>query len=137
MDAECEIAVSDHVKDGKALLHLYLRKGTNEVKRDYLFTQASLIEGKFNVINLKEEYLNGEYELHIWSWNPGHWSKNYTIQDNILLVDTEGMTGFLLGVFEKGYEIENPNAWDTHILKQSGDIRGESLQAGFADMSDF
>ena len=55
----------------------------------------------------------------------------------MLLVDTAGMTGFLIAVFEKGYEIEDLNNWDSHVIKQSADIKGEILAAGFADLSGF
>ena len=47
------------------------------------------------------------------------------------------MTGFLIGVFEKGYEIKDVNSWDFGILKQSMDISGELLQQGFIDLSGF
>jgi hypothetical protein len=54
-----------------------------------------------------------------------------------MLVDTEGMTGFLIGVFEKGYEIKDVNNWDPNVKKQSTDIKGETLASGFVDMSGF
>ena len=47
------------------------------------------------------------------------------------------MTGFLVAVFEKGYEIADVNNWDSNVLKQSGDIKGELLSQGFFDMSGF
>ena len=65
------------------------------------------------------------------------WSKNYEIKDGVLLVDTTGMTGFLLAVFEKGYQIGNPTQWDSNVLKQSPDIKGAILTEGFFDMSGF
>ena len=39
--------------------------------------------------------------------------------------------------FEKGYQIEDPNNWDSHVIKQSSDIKGEILTAGFVDLSGF
>ena len=47
------------------------------------------------------------------------------------------MTGFLIAVFEKGYEITDPNNWDPNVIKQSADIKGESFAAGFVDMTGF
>ena len=59
------------------------------------------------------------------------------MQDGILLVDTKGMTGFLLATFEKGYEITNVNKWDSNVIKQSADISGKALEEGFYDASGF
>ena len=54
-----------------------------------------------------------------------------------MLVDTTGMDGFLIGAFEKGYRIEDPNNWDPNVIKQSPDIKGELLKQGFFDLSGF
>ena len=54
-----------------------------------------------------------------------------------MLVDTNGMTVFLVALFEKGYEITDPSNWDSHVLKQSTDIKGDILKAGFCDLSGF
>ena len=114
-----------------------MRKGVNVFEQVFSYKQVQLVEGKFNVINLDEKYLNGDYELYIWSWSPGKWSKNYEIKDGVMLVDTTGMTGFLIGVFEKGYEVTDVNNWDPNVLKQSSDFKGDILKAGFFDMSGF
>ena len=45
--------------------------------------------------------------------------------------------GFLLAIFEKGYEIKNPTAWDAGVLKQSADIKGDLLKQGYFDLSGF
>ena len=37
----------------------------------------------------------------------------------------------------KGYQIGNPTAWDSHVLKQSSDIKGDILKEGFFDMTGF
>lgn len=137
IDGKTVIALQDHVEDGKVELRVYLRKGLNVFEQSFTYRQVQLVEGYFNVINLPVKYLNGDYELYIWSWSPGVWSRNYEIRDGVLLVDTEGMTGFLIAVFEKGYQIEDPNNWDSHVIKQSADIKGEILTAGFVDLSGF
>ena len=54
-----------------------------------------------------------------------------------MYVDTEGMTGFLLAIFEKGYEITDTTQWDSNVIKQSYDIKGDILLQGYADMSGF
>ena len=131
------VKLQGNVRDGKAVLHIYLRKGANVYEQDLTYTEVELIEGKFNVVNLADKYLNGDYELYIWSWDPGTWSKDYEIRDGVLLVDTTGMTGFLVAVFEKGYEITNPKKWDANVIKQSADIKGDVLKQGFFDMSGF
>ena len=44
---------------------------------------------------------------------------------------------YLIGVFEKGYEIKDPGAWDSGVIKQSPDFKGEILKEGFFDLSGF
>ncbi|MBR4256620.1 MAG: hypothetical protein IKQ18_05600 [Clostridia bacterium] len=137
INGEAVITLKDHVKDGVCSLEIYLKNGNNVYERTFTYKQVELTGDKFNVINLAPEYLDGTYELYIWSWSPGRWSKDYTVKDGVLLVDTTNMTGFLIGVFEKGYEITNINNWDNNVLKQSTDIKGEVLESGFADMAGF
>ena len=137
INEKAEISLKDHVKDGVCVLRVYLKNGNNVYERTFTYKQVSLKEGKFNVINLDSKYLDGSCELYIWSWSPGRWSKDYTVEDGIMLVDTDGMTGFLLAVFEAGYEVRDLNNWDANVLKQSTDIKGETLKAGFVDMAGF
>ena len=137
VDGQDTISLKDHVKDGKVDLTVHLKTGVNVFEQTFTYKQVQLIPGAFNVINLPEKYLSGDFELYIWSWNPGKWSKNYEIRDGVMLVDTSGMEGFLIGVFPKGYEIKNPGSWDTGILKQSTDFKGEILSDGFFDMTGF
>ena len=137
IDGTAVVTLKDHTENGVVNLHVSLKKGVNVFEQTFTYTEVTLIEGKFNVINLDEKYLNGDYELYIWSWSPGVWSQDYEIQDGVMLVDTAGMTGFLVAVFEKGYQVENLNKWDSHVLKQSADIKGDILKTGFFDMSGF
>ena len=132
-----DVAVREWVKDGKTDLTVVVRTGKNTFEQTFTYTQIQLIEGGFNLINIDEKYLNGEYELYIWSWSPGRWSKDYEIRDGIMVVDTAGMTGFLVAAFEKGYEVTDVNNWDSHVIKQSADIKGDLLKLGFFDMSGF
>ena len=119
------------------MLEICLINGVYEKRETFTYTEAKIIEGRFNVLNLSERYLNGDYEIYIWSWNPGRWSKDYEISGTTMLVDTAGMDGFLIGIFPKGYEISDPNNWDSNLVKQSGDIKGDTLAQGFCDMSSF
>ncbi|MBQ7064012.1 MAG: hypothetical protein IJM90_03880 [Firmicutes bacterium] len=134
---KADAALLDHIKDGKVDLTVYVRKGVNVFEQTFTYQFVELIDGRFNVINLDPKYLNGDYELYIWSWSPGKWSQNYEIRDGVMLVDTTGMTGFLVAAFEKGYQIKDPNNWDSNVLKQSADIKGDILKQGFFDMSGF
>ena len=132
-----EAVVSDYVQDGAAELTVVVCNGKNTFAQTFTYTQLELLEGGFNLVNLDEKYLNGEYELYLWSWNPGKWSKDYEVRDGVVIVDTTGMTGFLVAVFEKGYEVTDVNSWDSHVLKQSGDIKGALMEQGFLDMTGF
>ena len=132
-----EITLKDHTEDGTVVLHVYTRKGINEFEQSFTYSEVQLIEGKFNVINLDEKYLNGEYELYLWRWSPGEWTKDYEIRDGVLLVDTTGISGFLVAVFEKGYEVKDTSKWDPNVLKQSADMKGDILKEGFFDLGGF
>lgn len=134
---ETNIALGNHIDDdGNVKLNIYLKNGDFIVERSFNYSKVKLIEGYFNVFNLNPKYLE-DFELYMWSWEPSLWSKNYRVQDGILLVDTKGMTGFLLATFEKGYEITNVNKWDSNVIKQSADISGKALEEGFYDASGF
>ena len=137
IDGSADIKVSDHVDNGVAILHVYLRNGRNVFEQSFCYRQVKLIEGGFNVINIPDKYLDGSYELYIWSWSPGKWSKDYEIKGNVMVVDTKGMTGFLVAVFEKGYTVGDPGNWDPNVIKQSQDFKGDILQQGFFDMTGF
>ena len=137
IDGEAEVQLADHVVNGSVDLTVYLSKGVNVFEQTFTYRQLELAEGGFNVLGLDPKYLNDQYELYIWSWNPGRWSKDYEIRDGVLLVDTTGMTGFLVAVFEKGYEIKDPANWDPNVIKQSSDIKGDLLKQGFIDLSGF
>lgn len=137
LEQTTEISLKDHLDGDKVTLHLYLKNGSYEVRRDFTYIQTQIEQGMFNVLNLDPKYLNGEYELYIWKWSPGVWSKDYQIEDGVLLVDVTGLDGFLLAVFEKGYEVENIDKWDSNVIKQSFDISGDMLKQGFVDMSGF
>jgi alpha-amylase len=112
----------------------------HSVERTYKYKKAKIIEGYFNVLNISQDRFDN-YELYMWSWAKGasgHWSKNYTIQDGILLVDakTLNLEGFIIAVFPKNYVISNPNAWDSNCLSQTTDISANILEQGYYDASD-
>ena len=137
IDGTASIYPDEHAADGVTELNVYLRKGANVLEQSFTYRRLQLVEGRFNVVNIPEKYLGGDYELYIWSWSPGRWSKDYEIVDGVMLVDVEGLDGFLIAVFEAGHEISDPNSWDSAVIKQSADIKGETLDEGFFDMTGF
>lgn len=130
------ITIGDHVINNEEILNFVVKNGDNTKTRRFVFNKITLIDGYFNVINLNPIYFE-QYELYIWSWEPSKWHKNYTLENNVLLIDVTGYTGFLLGLFNKDYVIENTQKWDENIIKQSVDIKGEALKKGFYDASGF
>ena len=136
-DNSININLNDHLINNEVTLNVYVRNGNNEINRILNYKKLEINKDKFNVLNLDPKYLNGEYELYIWSWSPSKWSKDYEIKDGVLLVDTNGMDGFLLAIFEKGYEVKDIYSWDDKVIKQSFDISGDILKKGFVDMKDF
>ncbi len=132
-----EVTLSDRLKDGKVDLTVVVRNGKNTFEQTFTYSRVELMEGGFNLFNLDQRYLNGDFEIYIWSWSPGRWSKNYEIRDGVMVVDTEGLDGFLIAVFEKGYQVTDINNWDPNVLKQSIDFKGDILKQGFFDMTGF
>ena len=131
------ITIGQHVKENnEEVLNFVIKNGNISKTRRFVFNKITLVEGYFNVINLNPIYFE-QYELYIWSWEPSKWHKNYTLENNVLLIDVTGYTGFLLGLFNKDYVIENTQKWDENIIKQSVDIKGEALKKGFYDASGF
>ena len=108
------------------------------ITREFKFTKVSLIPGYFNVVNIKPNIFT-DYEVYLWGWGGrfgnGLWSKDYTVQDGVMLVDVNGITGFLIGLFAKGYTVTVTDVWDNNVLRQSGDIKGSTLTQGFYDAS--
>lgn len=128
---------SSKAKDGVITLKVKYGNEQFSYERTYQYRPINVIEGYFNVLNLNPKYLT-DYEVYLWSWGSGngHWSKDYTVQDGILLINLSTFkdTSFLIAIFQKGYEISNPNAWDDNKIKQTGDI---SLASQFYDASNF
>ena len=119
-------------------LKVVVKNGEYVKEKVLYYTKLKLIEGFVNVINVKPEYLT-DNELYIWAWNASGmniWTNDYTIQEGTLLFNAEeiGATGFLLAIFPKGHVIENTSAWDSGVIKQSGDI---DPAVGFFDASGF
>ena len=111
------------------------------VEEEFYFKTVELIEGYFNVVNVKPEYINDK-EIYMWKWGngqPGSWSKDYTVSGTTLLIDKSIMNyeGFLLAIFEKGYVISKVNEWDSNVIKQSVNISGSILAQGYFDASLF
>lgn len=137
LDAITYISLKDHVlQDNSVKINIFVKNGEFIIQKSFIYNKVNLIDGYFNVVNLRKNYLS-DYELYMWSWSPSLWSKNYMIQDDRLLIDVSGMTGFLLGLFTKDYIITETSKWDSNVIKQTVDIKGETLTQGFFDASDF
>lgn len=124
--------------DEKVVLTVTAKNGDFTKTKKYTYTKLSLIEGYVNILNVKEEYFS-DYELYIWMWganyNPGLWTQDYEIRDGRLLFSKDkNAEGFLLAIFPKDYVIEKTNAWDSNVIKQSSDIKGN---ADYFDASSF
>ena len=134
---ETKISIGNHINsENEVKLNIHVKNGDFVFERTFTYTKVSLIKGYVNVFNINPTYLE-DYELYMWSWEPGTWSKNYEYRDGILLVDATGMTGFLFALFEKGYVVTTPNEWDSNVIKQSSDVSGKALEQGFYDASAF
>ena len=128
------------VIDANNMIHLDVIVNNSEfsTERHMHYRKVTLIDGYFNVVNLKANYLT-DYELYYWAWgNSGGstWLKDYTVQDGIVLIDFShtSYTAFLLAVFPKDYTVTNIHEWDSHLIKQSGDI---PTNGTFYDASNF
>ena len=106
-------------------------------EKTYTYRPINVVEGYFNVLNMNPKYFT-DYEVYLWSWGSGngHWSKDYTVQNGVLLINltTFKDTSFLIAIFPKDYVISNVNAWDDHKIKQTGDI---AISTKFYDASSF
>ena len=123
--------------DGKVNLKIKYGNEQRDYERSYTYMPLTIKEGYFNVFNLNPSYFT-EKEIYLWSWGTGagKWSKSYTVENGVLLINLQTFTdtSFLIGLFNKGYTISNPNAWDNNIIKQTGDI---SISSKFYDASNF
>ena len=107
----------------------------------FKYQAVELVAGYFNVININPAYFT-DYTIRLWSWETGKWgcwNQNYTRHgETTMLVDSSKLAGFLLALFEKGYEVPNVNSWDYDgVIKQTVDISGELLKQGYFDASTF
>lgn len=141
--ASASITLGDIVDENDQIaLTVRAINGEFTITKTFVYTRITLVdETKFNVVNLNSSYYT-DYELYYWAWPPSGsgssiWSKNYTIQSGVLLIDFAVGTnyvGFLLAIFPKGYVITNLTAWDSNAIKQTGDI---TITDGFYNASNF
>ncbi len=131
------INASDAV-NGIVTLKLNYGNEKYSYQKTFKYQAVSIIEGYFNVINLNSKYFQ-DNEIYLWSWSgssAGHWNKDYTVQNGVLLINLQTFTDtqFLLAIFTKGYVISNISKWDSNALKQTKDI---NISAGFFDAAGF
>lgn len=119
-----------------ATLKIIAKNSAFEIEREYSYKKYDLIPGYFNVVNIRPSIFE-DYDVYLWSWGGkyenGLWNQDYNVQDGVMLVDVGGITGFLIGLFEKGYTIKAPTKWDNGVIKQTSDIKGDTLTSGFYD----
>lgn len=142
VDANNQVTVVVHVENGGFIL-----------ERTYVFTKFQLIEGYFNVVNIDPSYFT-TYEIFMWSWGPndgGHWSKDYSTQDGVLLINIDAYKaasasdkdkyGYKLACFAKGTTKEGSDKYtwgdDAAVLKKTSDFSFNILAQGYYDASDF
>ena len=128
---------SSMANNGQITLKIKYGNAQFSYEKTYIYQPLQIKEGYFNVLNLNPEYFTN-YEIYLWSWGSGngHWSKDYTVENGVLLINLSTFkdTSFLIALFAKDYVISNVNAWDDHKIKQTGDI---SISSKFFDASNF
>ena len=128
---------SSMATNGQIALKIKYGNAQFSYEKTYVYQPLQIKEGYFNVLNLNPEYFTN-YEIYLWSWGSGngHWSKDYTVENGVLLINLSTFkdTSFLIAIFAKDYVISNVNAWDDHKIKQTGDI---SISSKFFDASNF
>lgn len=139
-----EISLNENqAVNNKITLKVSVSNSQFTVEEEFYFKTVELIEGYFNVVNVKQDYLDGDYTIYIWKWGngqPGSWNKDYTISGTTLLIDKSIMNyeGFLLALFDgKDYQVSKVNEWDSNVKKQSVNISGTILAQGYFDASLF
>lgn len=151
---EVKLTLGDVVDlDNKVTVVVHVENGGFSLERTYTFTKFQLIEGYFNVVNIDSSYFT-TYEIFMWSWGPndgGHWSKDYTVQDGVLLInvdeyknapaDQKDKYGYKLACFAKGTTKEGSDKYtwgdDAAVLKKTSDFSFNILAQGYYDASDF
>ena len=103
----------------------------------FRFTKVQLIEGGFNVLNFKPEYLD-DYDIRFWAWGENSGGAYYDAYEydapshTLLVTDIGNCTSFLVALFPKGTAPEKGYATWVTPKKQSADI---ALSDGFYDAS--
>ena len=128
--------------DKKLTLKVTVKNNQRTVEEEFYFKTVELIEGYFNVVNIRQDYLDNN-EIYLWSWGGtygnGLWNKDYTVSGTTLLVDTKtsNVEGFIVAVFAKGYVPPVLTEWDFNVIKQTTNIADSILAQGYFDASNF
>lgn len=135
-----QVDISGSVAAGqKTILILKASNGVYEIKRSWTYEKIELIDGYFNILNFKAEYIT-DYSLYIWSWSPGAYSNDkytYNSEKGVLLIPNNVVStwaGFLLALFAKDTAPKTTDTWDSSCIKQTSDINPKD---GFFDAIDF
>lgn len=128
--------------DTKLTLKVTVKNNQRSVEEEFYFKTVELIDGYFNVVNIRPDYLENN-ELYLWSWGgtygDGLWNKDYQVSGTTLLVDTKttNVEGFIVAIFAKGYVPEVLTEWDFNVIKQTTNIADSVLAQGYFDASNF
>ena len=137
-DGTITLSIGDNVEAGNDVI-LKVKASNADYSKEIstTYSKIKLIDGGFNIINFDMTLLTN-YKLYYWAWGKGagSWYEDYTVIDNTILIDFSNTsnTGFLLALFNKGYEITNKNKWDENCLVQTPNIL---ISEGFYDASQF
>ena len=123
--------------EGVTKLFIHAEREGTVVERVYNYKKINISSNGFNIVNLNPSYLT-DYALYYWAWperGSGKWYNDYTVVDkNVIIEFPSGLSKFLLAIFPKGYKITNVNAWDSKVIKQTGDI---DISLKYYDAADF
>ena len=134
-----EITIGENIEPEETVeVKLVVENGEHKKEKTMYYTKLKLLDGGVNVVNINPTYFD-EYEVYIWCWNSSGlnlWTNEYQMVGKTMIFDAEkvGATGFLLALFPKGHIVTTPNAWDSAVKKQSGDI---DVAKGFFDATAF
>ena len=125
--------------DEKVTLKVSVSNGQKTIEETFTYQTIQLIPGYFNLFGIEESIFT-DYDVYLWAWDAyaGHYTQSlYHVEDGIMLVNTEGLVGFLVVAFEKGHVIPNVNEWDDACVKKSPDIKGSILEQGYYVLESF
>ena len=139
-DGKATIRIGEGKSSGaQTTLGIIYSNGAASYTKSYVFTMGTLLEGGFNIVNFKADYVS-DYEIRIWSWaagKEGSYSASYEYHEDssiLLITDVADKVGFLVALFNKGSAPDvGYSTWVTPA-KQTPDI---ATSSAYYDASSF